>query len=235
MQETNPILFRCHNAHDLLTEPKSKADKEAGLMAETSKTMIRKMWLKNNYGYKEPLVTEAVLKGLLCEQDGMGLAQEVVGGEFRRRYGINLCNNYITGTPDIVLKNEDYVEDIKISENLATFFDAELTPRYETQGQCYMWLTGKKKYRLIYCLVPSPPEFVIDAQRRMFFKFGCDESNADYIEAYNQIEHNNNLILSMPAKDRVKVFEFGYNESTIERLKIQIEKARNYYQTLKIT
>jgi len=234
MEQNKQILFSCHSAHGLLTEPKSKADKDAGLLGETAKTLVKDLWLKNNYGYRERIMTDEMYKGLICEQDSMALVQSVLGGEFRKRFNQRIENDYIIGTPDIVLEHEDCIEDVKTSYTLKTFMNAELTPTYHTQGQCYMWLTGKRNYRLIYCLVPTPSEIILNEQKRLFYKFDCNEENKDYQEMCEQLEHNNSLILKLPIEQRVKVFNFGYNEEHIEKLKVQIDKARIFYNSLKL-
>lgn len=233
MEQIKTLLFRCHNAHGLLTEPKTIKDKESGKLSETAKTLVNDMWLQNTYGFKKPLMTDAIYKGLICEQDTFALAQSILGGEFRKRFNKTIQNDYIIGTPDIVLENEDYVEDVKTSWDLETFFYAECTPTYMTQAQCYMWLTGKQNYRLIYGLVPTPYEMILDEQRRASYRFGMDyEQNEDYQKISEQIEHNNEVIKSIPIEKRVKVFEFKYNEDVIAKLIQQIEKARNYYDTI---
>ena len=146
----NNILVRCSKLGALLTNPISKKDKEEGNLSETTKTLAHDIFLRNEFGYKENVYTDEMLKGLYCEQDSMELVQSVLGGEFRKRSGNQLKNKFIQGTPDIVLDSEDVVEDIKTSWDLRTFFNAELSKPYLAQGQGYMWLTGKKKYRLIY-------------------------------------------------------------------------------------
>lgn len=228
------LLFRCHNAGNLLTEPKLKSDKEAGKLSETAKSLVEAMWLKNNFGYEERVFTDDMLKGLLCEQDSMQLVQEVLKGEFRTRYNELITNDYLAGTPDIVLKKEDVVEDIKTSSNLRTFFEAEPTKLYTTQAQCYMALTGKKHYRLIYCLVKTPSEIMTNELKKIWYRFNCDEENEDYIKAAMQLEHNNNLIDKIPKEKRIKVFEFDYDAKLIKTLYEKIEKAREYYNTLSL-
>ena len=101
----NPVLFRCSQLGKLMTEPKLKADKEAGLLSETTKTFIREIWLKNEYGYDEVVITDAMLKGLLCEQDAMQLVQDVANdGIFREKFkGDPLKNDHIIGSPDIII------------------------------------------------------------------------------------------------------------------------------------
>lgn len=230
----NNIAFRASECFALLTEPRAKKDKEAGLLSETAKTFVRNIWLQNEFGYKENIQTDDMLKGLLCEQDSMQLVQDVLGGEFRSRYNVRLHKDLFCGTPDIVLAKEDAVEDIKTSANLRTFMDAELTDKYHCQGQVYMHLTGKKHFRLIYCLVKTPDELITKEKTKWFYKFNQEADNKDYIEIAMQIDHNNNLIDKLAKEKRVKVFEFAYDEAFIEKLTQQAKKAINYYKTLSL-
>jgi hypothetical protein len=230
----NNILVRCSKLGALLTNPISKKDKEEGNLSETTKTLAHDIFLRNEFGYKENVYTDEMLKGLYCEQDSMELVQSVLGGEFRKRSGNQLKNKFIQGTPDIVLDSEDVVEDIKTSWDLRTFFNAELSKPYLAQGQGYMWLTGKKKYRLIYCLVPTPQEFILNEKKKLYYKFECNEENIDYKNACDQIDFNNNLILEIPNEKRIKKYEFDFDETIIEEYKRKIIKLREYYSTLSI-
>ena len=224
------ILFRCHNAGALLTEPKLKS--EAGQLSQTAKTMIESMWLKNTFGYREIITTDAMTKGLRLEQESMALAQTVLGGAFRSKNRETLQNDFIIGTPDIILS--DYVEDIKTCYNLRTFFEAEPTKLYLTQAQCYMALTGRKYYRLIYCLVPNTDDAIIKECERVAWQYGRDYENQDYIDHCTQIKLNNDCIKSIPPLQRVKVFEFSYDETVMDVLYKKVELGREYYLTLKL-
>lgn len=228
----NKILIRCSGAGALLTEPKLKSDKEAGLLSETAKTFVTDMWLFNTFGFKESIKNDYMDKGNFMEQDSMDLVQNVLGGAFRSRYNQKLQNDYVIGTPDIVLN--DCVEDIKTSWSLKTFYNAELTKMYTAQAQCYMWLTGKTNYRLIYCLVPTPQHIINSQLEKLVWKFDKNYENEDYIKECEQIQKNNDLINDLPMDKRVKVFAFEYDESFIENLKLKIEKAREFYNTLKL-
>jgi hypothetical protein len=230
--ETNNILFRSSSVGSLLTEPKLKADKEAGNLSETAKTLVEDLWLYNTYGFRESIKNDYMDKGNTCEQDSMELVQEVLGGQFRSRFAKKLENDYIVGTPDIVLT--DCVEDIKTSWNLKTYFNAEPTTMYLTQAQCYMWLTGKNNYRLIYALVPTPQDIISSQMQKLSYAYGGNYDNLDYIAECQQIQRNNDLINEIPKSDRIKVFEYTFDETLVESLKVKIEKARNYYNTLKL-
>jgi hypothetical protein len=228
----NKILFRCSGTGALMTEPKLKADKDAGNLSETAKTFVEDKWLFEQFGFSESIKNQYMDKGNECEQDSMDLVGQVVEGGFRSRYNTKLQNDYVIGTPDIVLT--DCVEDIKTSWNLKTFFNAELSKMYFAQAQCYMWLTGKEKYKLIYALVPTPQSMVLNECEKLVYKYGKNYDNEDYIKECQQIQRNNDLIKELPIEKRVKVFAFDYDPAYIETLKNKIEKAREYYNTLKL-
>lgn len=230
------FLIRASQLGQLMTDPKTKADKEAGKLSETAKTMVESIWLNDKFGYKEHTVTDEMMKGLLCEQDSMALVQEVLGGEFRVKNEERKENGYVIGTADVVLKKQDFIEDLKSSYNLRTFFNAEFKERdaYWWQGQAYMWLWGKKNYRLIYTLVPTPEAYILEQKKKFWYKFNCDETNEDYIEISMQIDRNNELISEIPPQQRIKAFEFGIDMDAIHQITVQYDKALNYYNSLSL-
>lgn len=228
----NKLLFRCSSVGQLLTDPKTKADKEAGVLSQTAKTLVESMWMQMKYGYYEPIVNDYMTKGLNMEQDSMALVQSVLGGQFRTKNRERLQNDYFIGTPDIILK--DAVEDIKTSWSLKTFMNAELTPLYMAQAQAYMALTGILQYRLIYALVPTDEAVILKNCDKLVWQYGGDYSNEDYIAHSTQIKRNNDLIKDIPAADRVKVFEFVCDAMMLNELHRRIERAREYYLTLKL-
>lgn len=226
-------LFRCSGVGALLTEPKLKADKEAGNLSQTAKTFVRNIWLQNEYGYREYLQNDAMTKGLMQEQDSMELVQDVLGGQFRTKNRERFQNEYLIGTPDIILP--DCIEDIKTSKNLRTFMEADIEDLYEAQAMSYMELKGIHSYRLIYALVPDSQEAITNAKERLSYSFGRDYSNADYIEQCEQLQHNNDVILTIPKEHRIKVFAFDWSRDYIDRLYAKCEKAREYYNTISLS
>jgi hypothetical protein len=233
--KANKIIDKAIESNDFtelfkLTYKVIEAD--SSTLSDTAKTLVEDLWLYNTYGFRESIKNDYMDKGVEMEQESMQLAQDVLGGAFRSRYNQQLSNDYISGCPDIVLT--DCVEDIKTSWNLKTYFNAEPTTMYTTQAQCYMWLTGVHSYRLIYALVPTPQDIISSQMQKLSYAYGGNYDNLDYIAECQQIQRNNDLINEIPKADRVKVFEFTYDEAVIEKLKGQIEKARNYYNTLKL-
>lgn len=233
------IKIRASKASFMMTEPKTNAAKAAGELSETTKTYLHELWLYNHYGFRKEVLTKEILKGRLCEPDARTLCDKVIGGQFRIRFtdilkerGIKyLQDDYFTGTPDVVQEVDGYVEDIKCSYTIDTFHMCELTDNYYYQGQVYMHLLGIHNYRLNFCLVKTPEQIIQEEIKGWYFKFGCNEENPDYIEATKQIEQNHNID-KVELKDRVKTFNFPYDPDVIKKLKFQVEKARNYYNTI---
>lgn len=223
------LKIRASQAFKLMTEPKLKADKEAGRLSETAKTYIRELWLFEKYGYKEPVVTDIILKGFFCEQDSMTLVQNVLKGELRSKNLKRFENDYVTGIPDVILS--DVIEDVKSSWSIKTFMESELEKQYYYQGQCYMALTGINKYRLIYCLNSTPEHLVTNERQKYYYKFQCDEENSMLKDIYKQIERNHEYN-NIPESDRVKIFSFDFNAVEYAKLCDQVIKARNYYDSL---
>ena len=227
--EMKKFKARCSSLGDLRTDPRTKAAKEAGEISQTSKTMVSDKWLQDTFGFRKTVFTKEMFKGITGEQDSMTLASSVLGG-FRMRHAEQLENEWLTGTPDIVL--EDCVEDIKTSWDLRTFMNAECSKAYESQLRGYMMLTGKKKARLIYCLIPTPPDLVQEEVKSVWFKFGCDDTHPEFLKAEAQINLNHSIVSHIPEEDRVKVFEIDHNEDIEEDMKTRVERCRYFYNTL---
>ena len=128
-------------------------------------------------------------------------------------------NEYVTGTPDIIV---DRVIDIKTSLDIWTFSDVDEDKGrkdYFYQLLGYMWLTGLNKAELAYCLVNMPPEMVADEMYRLSFYMPEDEQdNYRNNWEYGDIED----------KLKVKRYSFVKDEKAIEVLTGRIVSAREY-------
>lgn len=232
------ILFRASKVGALTTNPKSVKDKEANNLSEGAKTFVEEVWLQKNHNYRDVVVTDQMIKGNEGEQDAMDLILKVrKDGIFREKYkGEQLHNSYVTGNPDIVITKIRSVEDTKCSYNVKTFMSAQMTNIYEWQLRSYMWLLRDNGIiidtaRVIYCLVQTPERIIEEEKKRFYFKFGCDESNQDYIDICRQIDINHNID-HIPLENRLKSFEIKHDEDKIKFLEAKIWKAREYYDTI---
>jgi len=228
------ILFRASGCGALMTDPRLKKDKDNGVLSNTAKTFVKEIWMRDKYGFDMPVVTPQMLKGLLCEQDVLGLMnRQIKSKDFRLKNRDELNDDKYKGTPDVILKTEGIVEDAKCSWTLMTFFNAVLTKMNYAQAQVYMRLTGLKKFRVVYAAVNTPEELLLDEKRRFYYKFGCDEENVHYIECSEKLERIHKVDY-VPESDRWKMFEFEYNEEYMEEMDRRVIKAREYYNTLKL-
>lgn len=203
------------------------------ILSQTAKSYIEAVWLRKEFGYDEPVFTDILMKGLLCEQDGIKLVSNIhPSDEFRIKNKIRFTNQWFSGCPDLVLNSEKVVEDIKNCWTIKQFIKKKkVEPLYYCQLQVYMHLTGLKNARLHYCLVDTPEEIILEEEKRFYFKFGCDEDNKHYIDACNKIRRNHK-VSHIPENKRLKTFEFDYDEVFIEELKNRVDHARIYYQSL---
>jgi CRISPR/Cas system-associated exonuclease Cas4 (RecB family) len=219
---------------------------KSGKLIQGGKTEALKLWLKHQYGYDEIVTSPAMTKGTELEADAIEIVQKVLGGEKRINSDIRamLCagkkytndqkavsfgyyNDYLTGSPDVILK--DAIEDIKVSMNIRTFYEAELTDLYEWQLQAYMWLTGRKKARLIYVAMPDPDWMVMSKVGALTYQVRDEDMIAHYAD---QIRHNAKCVLKLPLEKRIKVFNVEYSQEKIEQIKSIVNQVREYCQTL---
>lgn len=177
-----------------------------------------------HHGHEEVVVNDEMLKGQLCEQDGLALVSEALAAEgFRSKNRERFANDYLTGEPDCLLG--PVVEDIKTSFTRKSFMRASVSRTYYGQLQAYMDLTGRDRARLIYCLVDTPESIVLDLLKRVYWKYGEDYENPHYREAEAKLERQHR-VSDLPPAERVKVFEFGRDQDYIDELHRRCERGR---------
>lgn len=211
-------------------QEKRDADFKFGL---TALSCIRRTWLRNEFGYEEPLVTDEIVKGIMCEDEAIDLLSTVVPGGYRVKNEQEYEDDHFTGTPDLI--TGDIVEDTKCSWSLRTFIETtKPDPLYYAQGQVYMALTGRSRFRLAHVLVETPQELVLEEKKRLFFKFNCDEENQFYQNAAAKVDAMHAAVAMVPKEMRVRCFEFNRDDSFIATLRQRVELARVVYDQLTI-
>lgn len=215
-----------------LEELTEKRDAEFEFGA-TAMACIRECWLRNELGYDEPVITNEMLKGIMCEDEAIDMVCQHVPGGFRVKNEENYEDDWFTGTPDLI--TGDYIEDVKCSWTVRTFAETRRPdPMYYAQGQVYMSLTGRHKFRLAHVLVETPFEIIEEEKKRYFFKFNCDEENPFYIKAAKQIDAMHGAVKRVPQEHRVKCFEFDRDDRFIDTLRERVELARKIYGSITI-
>lgn len=211
-------------------EEKAKEPFEFG---QDAKTFIELKWLSDQYGYSEFVDTKQTLKGKMVEDAAIELISHFwPENAFRRINTSQLKNKYFSGTPDLILN--EVVEDIKSSYNLKTFLQVRMPKKeYYGQGQVYMDLTGKRKFRVHYCGITTPAIILAKETKPYYYFYGSDENNEHYLDVCAQAEVNHDFD-QVPLNKRLKTFEFDYDEKYMKKLKERVGHAREYYHALNI-
>lgn len=181
-----------------------KANQNALHIAKTVQKYLSEVYVKAKYNRKKNIETKYTTKGLQVEEDSITLFSMVLG-RYIKSTRSKFENDYIIGTPDIVLDPNDkdlltlklneidgvwqvpndlgivsdrLVIDIKSSYDIFTFFEQnvkDLNQTYFWQLQSYMWLTGSASAQLAYCLINTPIALVSDEKRRLQWKMGVTD------------------------------------------------------------
>jgi hypothetical protein len=216
---------RCSALGKVMTSPRSKSE----ILSQTAKTYVEEQVLLAKYGIVKTFNSRYTDKGNLVEDESIKLASEVLELGFILKNDEHFSNEWVTGTPDV--NTASLILDVKSSWDATTFpfFATEIpTKDYYYQLQGYMWLTGKQKSLLVYCLVNTPLDMVQDEIRRAHWNANLLEESLDLIDEV-QKRHNFDHI---PDNRRVKVFEVERDDEVIEQIKERVELCREYYETL---
>jgi hypothetical protein len=231
----NDIHIRASSVGYLMTEPQSKADKEAGLLSKTAQKHLLDVYIAEKYGRKKDIQTKQMKKGIEVEQDSIDLLSMYLKMPFSKNEQ-RFTNDYITGFPDII--DNDRIIDIKSSYDLWTFIGNipdKLDSLYHWQMQSYMWLTGAKSAVIAYCLVNTPESIIEQEKYYMLKKMDvATEENPEYVKEAIKIEFNMSFD-DISIDERVLMFNVSRNEDDILRIQQKVEKAREFLRELEET
>ncbi len=228
------IPIRCSCLGQLLTEPKDKATKDAGGLSKTAISHLAKIYVWEKYGRKKEIITAAMSKGLLVEEDSITLISQVEKKMYKKNEE-RIANEYFTGIPDMyegtsILKAK-YVKDAKSAWDLESFIKNEtdgLNKDWYWQLQGYFSLTGAKRGSVDICLVNTPQHLINDEKKRLFYKMNvATEENEDYKIACAELEYNM-IFDDIKKEERVIKFEVERNDADIELAQQKVIKAREW-------
>ena len=228
--DTSSILIRSSSLSYLFTEPKAKADKDAGNMSATAKSHLKQVYIQAKYGRSKDIQTKAMTKGLECEDDSI-LMLSKYHGELYQKNEERFSNEWITGLPDII--TTDTIIDVKTCQDIWTFHDkvGETIPDlYYAQIQAYLWLTNRTKGQIAYCLADATPQMVMDEQLYAFRKGQyVTELSPEYVQKCEEIEKAMTY-QDIPLSEKIWIENIQRDEEFIEKIPQKVEKARQYLQ-----
>jgi hypothetical protein len=219
------MKIRCSSLGKIMTSPKSKGE----VLSQTAKTYLKELAIEEKFGIRKEFSSRYTDKGNTQEDLAIEMASQVLNLPFALKNTDYFENEFIKGTPDLIL--EDEIIDIKCSWDGTTFpwFEDELPNKdYFWQLVGYMWLTGRSKARVVYCLVDTPEDIVQDEIRRTSWKkFEIDvtEETETEVRAKHEFSH-------ISENKRVRAFQIELNEANIEQVKEKLSHAKEYYNEL---
>ena len=218
------ILFRCSSLGAIMTEPRNKTE----VLSETCKAYLQEVFIREKYGRKKDVSTKYMEKGTLVEEDGITLLS-LFSNTFFKKNEENFKNDYISGTPDIILK--DKIIDIKSSWDIFTFHKAkkdDINKAYDWQLQGYMALTGAKEAELAYVLTDTP-EHILDVEKRsLAYKLGLGSDNdVKFKHFFDNIEKNGKYS-DIIIEERIFVKKVERCDQKIAKIYQKVEFCRNF-------
>ncbi len=236
MFDFSQTKFRASSWGNLLTDPVTKAAKEAGELSKSCQTELIKIYNEVVYGRKKDITTKQMEKGLQCEQDGIDLYSKVEGRLYYKNEE-RLENDFFTGHPDVFagdnILNADEVDDMKLSWDLDTFMvklNQEPDNGYVSQLNVYFDLCGCQSGHIVYALVSAPPNIVEDEKRKLLYRMNvATELNPEYLEAAAELERN--LVFDdIDYRERIIKIPVSRNDELIQKMKDKVPVLRSWLQ-----
>ena len=230
------VKFRASSWGNLLAEPQSKADKDAGRLGVTCQKELVKIYNLVKYGRKKEITTNAMDKGKLLQSEGIKLFSFVEDEMYEENHE-QLENQWFTGTIDMytgeAITSAKKVWDLKCSYELDTF-----TPKliespdkgYEAQLNVYYDLTNSEGGGLAYVLMDAPPSVLADEKRRLLYNMDVvSEESPAYVEAAKELEklltfqdiHYTERVIKQPVER---------NDDLIEKMKAKVPIFRQWLE-----
>ena len=219
------MKIRCSALGKIMTSPKSKGE----VLSQTAKTYLKELAIEEKFGIRKEFSSRYTDKGNIQEDTAIEMASKVLSLPFALKNTEYFENEFIKGTPDLIL--EDEIIDIKCSWDGTTFpwFEDELPNKdYFWQLVGYCWLTGRRKARVVYCLVDTPEDIVQDEIRRTSWKkFEIDvtEETENEVRAKHEFAH-------ISENKRIRAYLVELTDEDIDKVKEKLSHAREYYNDL---
>jgi hypothetical protein len=228
------FIARASSMGDLMTNPRSKTE----ILSATAKTAVQKAVLFDKYGIIDEISSKPTDKGIQLEPEAIESAGLVLGWFDVEPTKKRMINDFFTGEPDVLTPT--LLADIKCSYSGLTFpwFNDEIpTAGYFYQLQVYMNLCGHKTAELVYVLLDTPEQMVLDEINRKVWKMLPDPRYSNFSQneielmADEQVRRLHNFA-HIPIEKRVKKYRVDYDESVIKSMKDRVTICREYYDSI---
>ncbi len=203
--------------HQLMSEPRTKADREAGLISDTAKAAVREVAKFDLFGYQSFDGNKYTEKGNQLEEQAIKLSGFTRGLVLKKNTE-RRENDWISGECDIYVPSRKLIIDTKCSWDIGThpFFADEAIAKaekagYDIQMQGYMWLWDCEEAQIDFVLFPTP---------------------IDLIGTYESTEKLIDLVEQIPQQKRITTVTVKRDEAIIAKIKDRVKAASKYYDKL---
>lgn len=181
-------------------------------------------WIKEQlYFRKKEFSSKYTDKGNKVEPFAIDFIADVLGYGMLSKNSEQFENDFLTGTPDVITNTT--IIDNKSPWDCFTFplFETEIDKDYFLQGQGYMDLTGRNKYKLIYTLMDAPEEEIIKEAQSYCYRNTIDLDDETLNKFIKKMTYSD-----VPDHLKIKVFEFQKDQEVIESIYKRVELCREY-------
>ena len=237
--EWNNTLIRCSSIGKIMTEPKTKADKEAGNLSKTAQSHLIEVYAKEKYGRERDFSNKYTEKGIAVEEDSITLLARVLKRMLKKNEE-RLYNDFISGLPDVydgeTILTADVITDVKSSWSIHTFLknltEEDINSDYYWQLQGYMDLTGAKSAIIAYCLVNTPPHLIETEKYYLLKNLNViSEESPEYKEAVAKLEKEM-IFDDISLSERILLQKVNRNQEDIDLMHNKVIKCREFLKEL---
>ena len=233
------VKFRASSFGNLMSEPVSKADKEAGKLSLTCQKELIKIYNRIVYNWEEPdITTIAMQKGTIGQTESVMMYSRLEGKMFIEN-SEHLENDFFIGTPDLYLgediRNAIQVDDIKNSFSLKTFSHKIVEPldnAYKAQLNVYYDLCNCDGGNIVHTLISLPQELFKQECDKLLWKMAnkgeiATEYAPEYLDAVEELKKQY-FYDHIPETDRVYKQFVAKDDELIEKMKAKVPILRQW-------
>ena len=233
------VKFRASSWGNLLAEPQSKADKEAGKLGLSCQKELLKIYRLLKYDwYEDDITTPAMEKGTIVQPESILMYSKVTGQIFTENTE-HLENEWFKGTPDVFLgksiREATQVDDMKNSFILSNFTDKtveKVTPEQKCQLNVYYSLTGASGGNIVHALTSLPEQMFQKECEKLLWKMTnngevATEYAPEYIEAVEKLKKKY-IYDHIPEEERIFIQPVERDEELIQKMQDKVPVLRNW-------
>jgi len=229
MVDFSKTIIHCSSLGKLTTEPRNKADKDAGNLSETTKAHLIEVYAEQRYGFKRDISNRYTNKGNICEPTAIMELSKFAGILMEKNEQV-FKNDWIIGTPDVIVPEKKILFDTKCCYDWITLLENIEGPDTDNihQLEGYLEILGYEKAYIVKILLDHPEEEIAREKYRLFTAGNyISEESPDFLRKWQEKEKTMRFE-HFPVQERILMFEVLPNPDYIEKARKKVEKSREF-------